>query len=144
MAHYLDTSALVKLVVAEPETASLLTWLRLDERGPTSSELARTELLRAVRRVAPERMLQARAVLDAVVLLEVTTPVLEHAGELAPAALRSLDALHLAAALALGDDLEAVVTYDDRLGDAASAHGLRVLSPAAGHGTAPDPDPPAR
>jgi uncharacterized protein len=129
MAHYLDTSALVKLVVAEAETPALLAWLTADDRTPVSSDLARTELLRAVRRVAPDRAVQARTVLGSVTLLEVTTAMFDEAGRLDPALLRSLDAIHLAAALALGDDLEGLVTYDDRLADAAELNGLLVIAP---------------
>ncbi|MDX5318310.1 MAG: type II toxin-antitoxin system VapC family toxin, partial [Actinomycetes bacterium] len=115
MAHYLDTSALVKLVVAEAETDALRAWLVAAERDPVSSDLARTELMRAVRRAAPDRLVQARAVLDAVTLLEVSTAIFVEAGRIDPVTVRSLDAVHLAAALSLGDDLEGFVTYDDRL-----------------------------
>ncbi len=99
VAFYLDTSALVKLVVAE--------------------------LIRAVRWVAPDRMEQARAVLEAVTLIDVTTSIFEEAGRRTADTLRSLDAVHLAAALALGDDLDGLVTYDDRLSEAARALGSR-------------------
>jgi predicted nucleic acid-binding protein len=129
VAHYLDTSALVKLVVAETETDALRAWLAAAERDPVSSDLARTELMRAVRRAAPDRVVQARAVLDAVTLLAVTTAVFEDAGRLDPAIVRSLDAVHLAAALSLGDDLEGLVTYDGRLAQAASANGIVVIAP---------------
>lgn len=129
MPYYLDTSALVKLVVAEAESAALLAWLGDDERVPVSSDLTRTELIRAVRRVAPERMVEARAVLDAVTLLELTPAVFEQAGRLDPAIVRSLDAIHLAAALMLGDDLEAFVTYYERLAEAARANGVAVVAP---------------
>ena len=130
MAFYLDTSALVKLVVAEAETAALLAWLREADRAPVSCDLARTELLRAVRRVAPDRAVQARTVLDSVTLIAVSTAMFETAGRLDPTLLRSLDAVHLAAALALGDDLEGLVTYDDRQADAAALNGLVVIAPA--------------
>ena len=129
MAHYLDTSALVKLVVAEPETAALRTWMNAADRVPVASNLVRTELLRAVRRVAPDRVLQARAVLDSITLVQVTTPLFEMAGRLDPTTLRSLDALHLAAALDLGDDLDGLVTYDDRLAEAAELNGVPVVTP---------------
>ena len=129
MAHYLDTSALVKLVVEEPETAALRRWLRRSDRQPVSSDLARTELLRAVRRGAPDRMELARQVLDSIVLVELTTAIFEMAGLLDPAIVRSLDAIHLAAAIDLGDDLDAVIVYDDRLADAARANGLTVVAP---------------
>ena len=130
MVFYLDTSALVKLVVAEPQTPALRSWLTAADRGPASCDLARTELVRAVRRVAPDRAVQARAVLDAVTLIEVTTGMVEEAGRLDPSLLRSLDAVHLAAALALGDDLEGLVTYDERLAAAARGNGVDVLAPA--------------
>lgn len=130
MAYYLDTSALVKLVVAEAETSALREWLASAERAPVSCDLARTELVRAVRRIVPERMALARAVLDAVTLLAVTPAMFEQAGRLEPALLRSLDAVHLAAALTLGDDLDGLVTYDERLAGAATLNGVVVAAPA--------------
>lgn len=129
MAHYADTSALVKLVVAEPETAALTGWLRNTEPQIASCGLARTELMRAVRRQHPDRAEQVRAVLTRVTLLEVPAALFDLAGRLDPTALRSLDAIHLAAALSLGDDLESVVTYDERLAEAARRHGLPVTAP---------------
>ena len=129
MAVYVDTSALVKLVVAEVETPALRAWLARAPRSPVAGDLARTELLRAVRRVAPDRMVRARSVLDAVTLLEVTTEIFEAAGRLDPATLRTLDAIHLACALDLADDLEGMVTYDERLANAAAANGIMVISP---------------
>ena len=130
MAHYLDTSALVKLVVAEAETAALLTWLKVADRVPVSCDVARTELVRAIRRRAPARAVQAHRVLDTVTLLEISTAIVEEAGRLEPALLRSVDAVHLAAALALGDDLEGLVTYDEKLADAAELNGIAVTAPA--------------
>jgi hypothetical protein len=130
VAYYLDTSALVKLVVAEAETSALREWLASAERAPVSCDLARTELVRAVRRIVPERMALARAVLDAVTLLAVTPAMFEQAGRLEPALLRSLDAVHLAAALTLGDDLDGLVTYDERLAGAATLNGVVVAAPA--------------
>lgn len=129
MAFYVDTSALVKLVVAEPETDALLGWMGDEDRTPVSCDLARTELLRAVRRAAPEHAVRGRAVLDSVTILAVTTDIFEHAGRLEPTTLRILDALHLAAALVLGDELQGIVTYDDRLAEAAQANGVAVIDP---------------
>jgi len=126
---YIDTSALVKLVVAEPETAALRAWLDEADRELVACDLVRTELMRTVRRVEPERVLRAREVLDAVTLVEVTTAVFEEAGRLEPADLRSLDALHVAAALDLGDGLEGLVTYDDRLARAAKANAITAIGP---------------
>ena len=110
MAYYLDTSALLKLVVAEDETTALRRWLVEGNRSPVSCDLARTELMRAVRRAAPDRVVQARAVLDSITLINVGTQNFEQAGRLEPALLRTLDAIHLAVALELGDDLNGIVT----------------------------------
>ncbi|GAA5026905.1 type II toxin-antitoxin system VapC family toxin [Microbacterium fluvii] len=129
MAHYLDTSALVKLVVREPETDALRAWLEAADREPVASDLVRTELLRAVRRVDPALAVQARAVLESITLVQVATATFESAGRLDPSVLRSLDALHVAAALELGDDLEGFVSYDDRLSLAAESNGIRILAP---------------
>ena len=128
-AHYLDTSALVKLVVAEAGSNELREWISQTDSTLVSSDLARTELMRAVRRVAPGLAVQARAVLDSLTLLRLPTEVFEAAGRLDPAIVRSLDALHLAAALRLGDDLAGLVTYDDRLAEAARGQGVRVVAP---------------
>lgn len=129
MAHYVDTSALVKLVVAERETRALRRWLRDEERQPVSSDLTRTELMRAVRRGAPARLVAARRVLEGVTTIAPAPSTFDAAGRLEPVTLRSLDAIHLATALELGDDLEAFVGYDDRLLQAAEANGIPVLSP---------------
>lgn len=129
MAFYLDTSALTKLVVAEPETAALRSWIAQQDRVLVSCDLTRTELTRAVRRVAPERMVDARAVLDGLTLLTFDAGVFASAGRLDPIELQSLDALHLAAALELGDDLEALVAYDERLQHAARLSGVAVVAP---------------
>ena len=129
MAIYLDTSALAKLVVEEAESAAL--WAAITG-GPdlVSCDLARTELVRAVRRVLPELALRARDVLDTCTLVAVTARLFEAAGRLDPPLLRSLDAIHIAVALDLGDDVDALVTYDQRMADAAAANGLPVLSPS--------------
>lgn len=129
MAHYIDTSALVKLVVAEPETAALRGWIAETQPVLVASDLVRTELMRAVGRAAPDRAVSARAVLDSLILLKATSSTFESAGRLDPDDLRSLDALHLASALDLGDDLDQMVTYDDRLAAAAQANGIGVAAP---------------
>ena len=129
MAYYLDTSALVKLVVMEPETEALRSWLAAAPRNPVACDLARTELMRSVRRAAPHLVVRARLVLDSVTLTQVTTALFEAAGRLDPELLRTLDAVHVAAALDLGDDLDGMVTYDERLASAAEANGISVTSP---------------
>ena len=130
MAHYLDTSALVKLAVAEPETPALRDWLVAQTRTLVSSDLARTELLRVVRRADPDRVVMARLVLDSLVLTEVTAEIFEAAGRLDAGGLRGLDSVHLAAALDLGDDLDSIVTYDERLAAGARSYGVPITAPA--------------
>jgi len=129
VAYYLDTSAAVKLVVEEVGSKALRTWVMKATEPIVSSDLLRTELVRATRRGAPDEMQQARAVLDSLVLLTVSTALFERAGTIEPELLRSLDALHLAAALDLGDDLDGIITYDDRLASAAVALGIPVIAP---------------
>jgi predicted nucleic acid-binding protein len=75
-------------------------------------------------------MVQARAVVDSLILVTLSTAVCERAAMLEPDVLRSLDSLHLAAALEVGDELEGIVTFDRRLADGAEALGLNVLAPA--------------
>jgi predicted nucleic acid-binding protein len=130
VAYYLDTSAAVKLVVAEAGSAALRSWLNGRHDEIVSSDLLRTELLRATRRGAPEQMHRARAVLDSIVLLSLPAATFERAADIDPETLRSLDALHLAAALDLGDELDGIVTYDDRLAAVALSRGIRIVAPS--------------
>ena len=129
MAFYIDTSALAKLVVAEAESEPLKDWVEREQRDLIACDLVRTELQRAVRRVAPDHATRSRAVLDSITLTAVTPAIFEEAGRLDPATLRSLDAIHLASALDLGDDLEGLITYDDRLAAASEANGVAVVAP---------------
>ena len=129
MAAYLDTSAASKLVIREAETTALRRWLRQRSDEVVASDIMRTELVRATRRVAPGAVAQARAVLDAVTLIGVSTTILERAALLEPTTMRSLDSVHLATALDLGDELDVMVTYDHRLAEAAQASGLVVVAP---------------
>lgn len=127
MVWYLDTSAFLKLVVAEPESGALRAWLA--ERSPAwSSQLLRTEALRAAARLGVDRDVVDEA-LDAVSLVLPTASTFLAAGMLGPPVLRSLDALHLAAALELGDDLEGLVTYDARMAEAAREMSISVAAP---------------
>jgi uncharacterized protein len=125
-ATFLDASAIVKLVLHEPESQALIDFL--DGRTDVeASELAIAEVGRAVRRYLPE--FDESEIFDALVLHRVTPDVLRRAGRLPPAGLRTLDAIHLASALAHGDGDVHVVTYDDRLAAAAREQGLRVVQP---------------
>jgi predicted nucleic acid-binding protein len=130
MAFYLDTSAAVKLVVSEPQSKAMSAWADDHADSVLSSDLLRTELLRATLRGAPDKMPRARDVLDSITILTLPTPLFERAAELEPTLLRSLDAVHLAAALDLGDELDGIITYDDRLTEAANLHGVSVIAPS--------------
>ncbi|MDQ3662894.1 MAG: type II toxin-antitoxin system VapC family toxin [Actinomycetota bacterium] len=127
---YLDSSAIVKLVLPEAETKALAARLRHDPEV-ISSALARVEVLRALKRIrAPATVRrQAERVLVRIALVRVDDAVLDAAAALDPAELRALDAVHLATALSLGERLAGLVTYDSRLLDAASRAGLPVLTP---------------
>ena len=131
MAAYIDASAAAKLVLGERESAVLARWIVARGRKPVTSDLTRTELLRATRRVAPDRMNAARAVLDSMTVMSVSTAVFERAAMLDPESVRSLDSIHLASALELGDELDELATYDARLAEAARFYGITVVSPGA-------------
>src|SRR5687767_121710 len=111
---YLDSSALVKLVVEEPESTALRRYLRR-HRFPVSCALARVEVVRAVRMQGHDAIGRARQVLARTQLLGIDDALLETAASLHPDVLRSLDAIHLAAALTSGESLGDLVTYDARM-----------------------------
>jgi predicted nucleic acid-binding protein len=127
-ATYLDSSAIVKLAVEEPESRALRDYLRR-RRPLVSSALARTEVLRALLPEGERAVARGRQVLARLELIRIGSPVLEAAGTLAPEDLRSLDAIHLATAQALGADLARVVTYDQRMHEAAEHLGMRAFRP---------------
>lgn len=125
---YLDSSAIVKLAIDEPESAALRQFLRRHHRL-VSSALAQTEVARALMGNGPVAIWRGRDVLRTVNLIRVNDDVLTLAGELHPPELRSLDAIHLATAQLLGQDFGRVVTYDERMVDAARFLHMRVVSP---------------
>ena len=125
---YLDSSALVKLVAVERESAALLRFLR---RHPVrvSCALARTEVVRAVRHLGPDAVTRAREVVRRVDLIAVDDALLDAAAVLDPRVVRSLDAIHLAAASTVSAHLAALVTYDERMATAARLLGLAITAP---------------
>jgi hypothetical protein len=125
---YLDSSALVKLVVAEPESPALRRYLG-GELERASCTLARLEVFRAIRSHGPAALARARRLLQRVNLVPIDDELLDAAAALDPRMLRSLDAIHVAAAQLLGDDLTAVVTYDRRMAAAAGLVDLTVTAP---------------
>lgn len=128
-ATYLDSSAIVKLAIEEQESSALRRYLRR-RRPLVSSGLARAEVARALIGEGDVGLARGRAVLATIDLVRVSDRVLDAAGVLRPAGLRTLDAIHLATARQLGEDLGRVVSYDARMTEAAAALGIRTSSPA--------------
>jgi predicted nucleic acid-binding protein len=124
---YLDTSAFLKLIVAEPETPAMRTWLSTGQPC-WSSQLLRTEALRAASRLGIDEQVASQA-LEVVSLITPSPSTFLSAGRFRPLVLRSLDAIHLAAALELGQDLDGLVTYDARVEAGARVASIRVLRP---------------
>lgn len=125
---YVDASALVKLILDEVDAGAMRRWYVEADRI-ACSVIGAIETRRAVARKV-ERSERVDLVLRSVVTLEVDAVVTATASRVMPIGLRTLDAIHIATALALGSELDAFVTYDDRLADAARAVGLPVVRPA--------------
>jgi hypothetical protein len=129
---YLDSSALLKLLFEEDESAALAEWLA-DRAGTPkiSSELAKVEVIRAARRLDPQAVPAARALVAQLDLIPVTGDVIDEATDIEDGRLRSLDAIHLASALAVRANLTAFVAYDNRLVTAAQGRLRPVRPPVA-------------
>jgi predicted nucleic acid-binding protein len=128
-ALYLDSSAFVKLVIEETESRAVRSLLARRASRRVSSALLRTEALRAVRHLGPDGLSIVRDGLRRVDLIAIDDRILDSAGTLEPRVLRTLDAIHLATAIAVGDDLQAIVTYDERMVEAARLLGLPTATP---------------
>lgn len=124
---YVDSSAIVKLVVEEPETRALMR--HLEGSRCVVSALARTEVVRAVLHRGEPFVSTAHTILEGFYLMRVSDAVLGAAGVLQPSGVRSLDAIHVATALRQLGEMRELVTYDKRMADAAQAMGMRVASP---------------
>ena len=129
-AVYLDSSALVKLVAVEQESEDLRGHLQ-DRETWIASALVVVEVGRALVRRPDADASIASNVLDRLVLVDVDRRILERAASLAPAELRSLDAIHVATAIEVRESIEDVVTYDARLTAAARLHGFRTTAPGS-------------
>ncbi|HET8682733.1 MAG TPA: type II toxin-antitoxin system VapC family toxin [Micromonosporaceae bacterium] len=128
---YLDTSAATKLVHPEAESTPLMLFLAKRLATPlVSSALLYPELVRAVSRHRPELASRAMALLQRIMVVPLANDIVTNAASIGSLTLRTLDALHLATAAAIGSELDAFVTYDKRLADAASALRLNVVAPA--------------
>jgi predicted nucleic acid-binding protein len=128
---YVDTSAFVKLVLDERESDDLASYIRALPRPPVSSAILRVEAMRTVRLAAadPTAIVAMRVALAGLYLVGLHPSLFREAETIEPAALRTLDALHLVTALDLG--AREMIVYDVRLADAAAAHGLITSSPGA-------------
>jgi predicted nucleic acid-binding protein len=133
---YMDASALVKLIRAEPETPHLAEYI--DHCAMVSSMIVLTEIPRAIRRalhdnpgLPKDRLLSnAKALLDALALVPLSRDLLAIAGAIPDAERRSLDAIHIASA-AVANEVDAFVTYDRRQMQVADRTGLSIASPGA-------------
>lgn len=126
---YIDSSAIVKLIVKEQESAALRRYLR-GRRPLVSSALARTEVKRAVLQLGATALRRADDVLSRIELIRLSNAVLNSAGLMKRDELRSLDAIHLATAALFAATLSGLVTYDARMASAARARGWTVASPS--------------
>lgn len=125
---YADTSALVKLVAPESESAAMKAFATSSGTIFTSV-IGATELRRAIRRNYPERLVAAEGLLSRVNLIEASKSVLLLAEVIEPATLRTLDAIHLASALSVIEEIDGFAAYDVQLSRAARAVGLTAIAP---------------
>jgi len=123
---YVDTSALTKLLVAEAESIAMR---ELAGTPMITSAVTAAELRRAVRLRSPSLAVDVEHVLDRLMTVAVDAHLLRAAGAVGPVELKTLDAIHLATALVVRDEITAFVAYDERLLDAARLAGIPTLSP---------------
>ena len=128
---YLDSSALVKLALAESESGALVSYLgQRQGQAIVSSTLHRAEVLRAIWRSEPGALPRAQRIIRRVSLVSLSHEMLDNAATQAPAGLGTAAAIHLVSALTIKRDLTAFVSYDQQLLEAAEGAGLPVASPA--------------
>ncbi len=126
---YLDSSAVLKLLVDENESMALEGYLE-GKFDMVTSALAVTEVIIGVRRHGAMPLKEAYAVFETIDLIEIEDAILRSAGTVGLPTLGTLDAIHIATALTLGDELDALVTYDRRMQEAATALGIEFAAPA--------------
>jgi len=129
MAYVVDSSALVKLIVSEQHSKTLGSWVATCNQDLFISELARTEVGRAISRVDPNLNKQFNAIINRFGVIRISTQVLTIAETLSPTSLRTLDAIHLASCIILGDTLTGFVTYDNAQASAALINRIDVFTP---------------
>ena len=126
---YLDSSALLKLVIVAKESRALQRFLKREGGERVSCTLARTEVLRATRPHSAAALERSRGLLQTLQLIQLDDVLLDAAGLLDPVKMRSPDAIHLAAAALIAPALTALVTYDKRMAEGAALLGFPVVSP---------------
>ena len=129
MAYYVDTSGLAKAIHKEPESDAFNEGLLEHDSQVYCSDLVRVELMRVAGKLGENARLQARSIISAISLIAISPAICDAAGLLEPSNVRSLDAIHLATALVLGDGLEGLLTYDERMSNAARELGIRSFAP---------------
>ena len=126
---FLDSSAILKLIVEEPESKTLR---RFIPEYKMASRLSRLEVLRNVHRIDPKKVSTARDKLDGIFYVEINTPVLKNAEEIALAMeIKSLDAIQAGSALFLKDSIAGVISYDKNLNRALKLLGIKVYAPGS-------------
>jgi len=132
---YVDTSALLKLLVREAESTAiereLMQWPSL-----ATSMITEVELPRAVARAREDRpdtvidgSLILQGVLASAAMIDLSEDIVAGARSVAPVHVGALDAIHIASALSLGQELAGVATYDNRMADALTDLGIDVIAP---------------
>lgn len=128
--NYLDSSAIIKLIFEEDESEALETWLRArSNMSVVTSDLSLVEVFRTCRIKSESSISAARQLFNGIDRIPITSELIELASVLNPNELRSLDAIHLASALSIGEDLEFFIVYNKRLNMAASKSGIKVFAP---------------
>ena len=127
MSWYADSSAILKLLIVEKESAALTNFIDFTIK---SSVLTRVEIIRVLHKIAPEKIAQAQVILAGIDLTPLNPAILSAAENFAPAiTLKSLDALHVASVLFLGAAVEGLITYDKAMIMNAKELGIKVVSP---------------
>ncbi len=127
MSWYIDSSALLKLLIVEKESAALTDFIDFTIK---SSVITRVEVIRTLHRIAPEKIAEAQIILAGTDLIPVNPAILNVAENFTPSiTLKSLDALHVATVLFLNKSIEGVITYDRQMIKNAKELGIKVVSP---------------
>ena len=129
MSWYLDSSAILKYIFAEPERPALVKALTSQA---ISSELTRLEIKRTVYRINPKDITLANEELSRIHFVSISNQVLGVAESFTSSVtLATLDAIHVATAITLGKGIEGIITYDKQMVANARNMGIKVLSPGA-------------